>query len=125
MTSSLPLFAQIAERICDDILTGRYAEGGRVPSVRELAADYEVNNNTALRSFDILQRDGILQQQRGVGMLVAKGARRRIANKRRKDFIQNELPDFFRRLDLLGLTIDDIITAWQGYGRAHNSQRRR
>lgn len=112
------IFAQIAERLCDDILSGRYAEGDRVPSVRELAADYEVNVNTVLRSFETLVRDGILQQQRGIGMLVTRGARRRIASARKKDFLQRELPDFFRRLDLLGLTIDDVVAAWQQGGGA-------
>lgn len=107
------IFVRIAERICDDILSGKYAEEGRVPSVRELAAEYEVNTNTALRAFDILQRDGILAQQRGIGMLVERGARRRIRAARKKDFLEQDMPDFFRRLRLLGMNIDDVVKAWQ------------
>ena len=91
----------------------KYAEEERVPSVRELAAEYEVNTNTALRAFDILQRDGILAQQRGIGMLVERGARRRIRAARRKAFLEHDMPDFFRRLRLLGMTIDDVVEAWQ------------
>ena len=107
------IYVRIAERICDDILSGKYAEEERVPSVRELAAEYEVNTNTALRAFDILQRDGILAQQRGIGMLVERGARRRIRAARRKAFLEHDMPDFFRRLRLLGMTIDDVVEAWQ------------
>ncbi len=107
------IFVRIAERICDDILSGKYAEESRVPSVRELAAEYEVNTNTALRAFDILQRDGILAQQRGIGMLVERGARRRIRAARRKAFLEQDMPDFFRRLRLLGMNIDDVVKAWQ------------
>lgn len=107
------IYVRIAERICDDILSGKYAEEERVPSVRELAAEYEVNTNTALRAFDILQRDGILAQQRGIGMLVERGARRRIRAARRKAFMEHDMPDFFRRLRLLGMTIDDVVEAWQ------------
>ena len=107
------IYVRIAERICDDILSGKYAEEERVPSVRELAAEYEVNTNTALRAFDILQRDGILAQQRGIGMLVERGARRRIRAARRKTFMEHDMPDFFRRLRLLGMTIDDVVEAWQ------------
>ena len=107
------IYVRIAERICDDILSGKYAEEERVPSVRELAAEYEVNTNTALRAFDILQRDGILAQQRGIGMLVEHGARRRIRAARRKAFLEHDMPDFFRRLRLLGMTIDDVVEAWQ------------
>ena len=109
------IFVRIAERICDDILSGKYAEESRVPSVRELAAEYEVNTNTALRAFDILQRDGILAQQRGIGMLVERGARRRIRAARRKAFLEQDMPDFFRRLRLLGMNIDDVAEAWKDY----------
>lgn len=106
------LFIKIAERLCDDILSGCYTEGALVPSVRELAAEYEVNINTALRAFELLQRDGILLSQRGIGMSVAKGARRHILSARRKEFLQHELPDFMRRMELLGLTLDDIAREW-------------
>lgn len=118
--SDKALFVKIAERLCDDILAERYREGDRVPSVRELAAEYEVNTNTALRAFEVLQRDGILLQQRGIGMLVAKGAKRKILNARKKEFLQREMPEFLHRLDLLGLTIDDVCIAWQEYKEQPN-----
>lgn len=107
------LFVKIADRLCDDILSGRYQEGDRVASVRELAAEFEVNVNTVLRAFDLLQRDEILQQQRGIGMLVARGARRRVLAARRKDFLQTEMPDFLRRLRLLGMDLSDVQRAWE------------
>ena len=109
------IFVRIAERICDDILAGKYAEESRVPSVRELAAEYEVNTNTALRAFEVLQRDDILQQQRGIGMQVARGAKRKILNARKKEFLEKEMPDFLRRLQLVGLSIDDVSQAWQQF----------
>ena len=113
--SDKAIFVKIAERLCDDILADRYKEGDRVPSVRELAAEYEVNTNTALRAFEVLQRDDILLQQRGIGMQVAKGAKRKILTARKKEFLQKEMPDFLRRLDLLGLTIDDVSEAWEEF----------
>lgn len=115
--SDKAIFVKIAERLCDDILSGRYQEGSRVPSVRELAAEYEVNTNTALRAFEILQREDILLQQRGIGMLVAKGAQKKIRHVRKKEFLTKEMPEFFRRLDLLDLSIDDITEAWNEYKR--------
>ena len=118
--SDKALFVKIAERLCDDILcddilADRYREGDRVPSVRELAAEYEVNTNTALRAFEVLQRDDILQQQRGIGMQVARGAKRKILNARKKEFLEKEMPDFLRRLQLVGLSIDDVSQAWQQF----------
>jgi DNA-binding transcriptional regulator YhcF (GntR family) len=89
--SDKALFVKIAERLCDDILAGGYREGDRVPSVRELAAEYEVNTNTALRAFEVLQRDGILLQQRGIGMedavgLIVNGYAKEVLNKLPMEF---------------------------------------
>ena len=113
--SEKAIFVKIAEQLCDDILAGLHQEGDRIPSIRELAAEYEVNTNTVLRAFDILQRDDILLQQRGIGMLVAKGAKRKIRAARKKEFLTKELPDFLRRLDLLDLDIEDVVVAWKEY----------
>ena len=49
------IYLQIADRICDEVLVGKFAEDGRIPSVREYAAVVEVNANTVMRSFDQLQ----------------------------------------------------------------------
>ena len=53
------IYLQIAERISDEILLGHYAIGSRIPSVREYAALVEVNANTAMRSYEFLQTQGI------------------------------------------------------------------
>ena len=106
------IYVKIAERLCDDILSERYAEDSRVPSVRELAAEYEVNPNTAMRAVEILQRDEILYQRRGIGIFVSKGARRKIRSARKREFLQHDMPDFFRRLRLLDMGIEDVVEAW-------------
>lgn len=107
------IYVKIADRLCDDILSGKYKEEERVPSIRELAAEYEVNTNTVLRTFDILQRDEIIYQKRGIGVFVSHGALRRIRSARKKAFLQNEMPEFFRRLRLLDLSIEDVVKAWE------------
>ena len=107
------IYVKIAERICDDILSERYTEDERVPSVRELAAEYEVNPNTAMRAIEILQRDEILYQRRGIGVFVGKGARRKIRSARKQEFLTHDMPDFFRRLRLLGMGIEDVVEAWE------------
>jgi len=106
------IYVKIADRVCDDILSGKYQEDERVPSIRELAAEYEVNTNTVLRTFDILQRDEIIYQRRGIGVFVSSGARHKIRIARKREFRQHELPEFLRRLRLLDMTIDDVVKAW-------------
>ena len=49
---SKPIYLQIADRICDELLQGLYQEEERIPSVREYAATVEVNANTVVRTFD-------------------------------------------------------------------------
>ena len=61
-----PIYIQIAERICDEILEGRYPEGERLPSVREYAIQVEVNVNTLVRSYDWLSQNDIIFNRRGL-----------------------------------------------------------
>ena len=71
---SKAIYLQIADRICDEILLGQFAEEERIPSVREYATIVEVNANTVMRSFDYLQSQNIIYNKRGIGYFVATGA---------------------------------------------------
>ena len=71
---SRPIYLQIADKICGEILTGKFAENERIPSVREYASGLEVNANTVVRSYDFLQNKDIIFNKRGIGYFVAEGA---------------------------------------------------
>ena len=103
-----PIYLQIAERICDEILEGRCGEDDRIPSVREYAAMVEVNANTVVRTFDHLQSLEVIYNKRGLGYLVAKGAVRRITKERKRTFLTEELPELFRKMDVLRISIDEL-----------------
>ena len=103
-----PIYLQIAERICDEILQGTYREDDRIPSVREYAAMVEVNANTVVRTFDYLQSLEIIYNKRGLGYFVAKGAARRIAKERKRTFLTEELPELFRKMDSLKISFDEL-----------------
>lgn len=103
-----PIYMQVAERICDEILTGVYGEQERIPSVREYGAIVEVNPNTIVRTYDQLQQSGIIYNKRGLGYFVAEGARQKILEDKRSHFISEVVPDFFRRLDYLGISIEEV-----------------
>lgn len=108
-----PIYLQIAERICDEILTGTYREDDRIPSVREYASMVEVNANTVVRTFDYLQSIEVIYNKRGLGYFVSKGAAHRIAKERRRIFLQEELPELFRSMDSLGITIDELCRLYE------------
>ena len=106
------IYIQMADRLCDDILAGAYADDDRIPSVREYSLQLEVNINTTVKAYDLLARDGIIYNRRGLGYFVKSGARDLIMQTRRKDFMENVLPGMFRNMRLLNINIDDIQKAW-------------
>lgn len=112
---SKSIYLQIADRICDEILRGQYKEEERIPSVREYAATVEVNANTVVRTFDYLQSREIVYNKRGLGYFVSSGAREVILSLRRKVFLQEELPEFFRRLQTLDISLEEIEKMYRDF----------
>ena len=103
-----PIYMQIAERICDEILEGRYPEGERLPSVREYAIQVEVNVNTLVRSYDWLSQNDIIFNRRGLGYFVSEGAPEHIREVRRRDFFQHRLPEMLQTMQALGITMQEV-----------------
>lgn len=112
---SKAIYLQIADRICDEILLGQYAEEARIPSVREYAAMVEVNANTAMRSFDYLQSQDIIYNKRGIGYFVAAGARGLILSLRRETFLKDELEQMFRQLYTLGVSDGELAAMYREF----------
>lgn len=110
------IYVQIADRLCDEILTGKYNDDERIPSVREYAVLLEVNTNTAVKSYDLLASAGIIYNRRGLGYFVTKGAKDMILKERREQFMEENLPELFRNMEMLGITIADISEAWDKRG---------
>ena len=104
-----PIYMQIAERICDEILRGVYPESERLPSVREYAAQVEVNVNTVVRSYDWLSQNDIIFNKRGLGYFVSPGAIGRIAEVRRDDFFRVQVPELLQRMHTLGISEKELL----------------
>ena len=104
-----PIYLQIAERICDEILQGRYSEDDRIPSVREMGAMVGVNPNTIVRSYQLLESQEIIYNKRGLGYFVKDGAVARIKDNVKNEFIANELPQFKAKAQMLGITKDELV----------------
>ncbi len=102
------IYLQIADVFCENILLGKWKPGDRIPSVREMAVNMEVNPNTVMRTFTFLQEKEIIFNKRGIGYFVSDDGLKKTLNLRKEDFISNELPRFFKAMKLLDLTISDI-----------------
>lgn len=106
--STKGIFLQIAENLCHQILEGSLKPGERVPSVRDLAAAFEVNRNTVLRTYALMNDDGIFDNKRGVGYFVADNAIDLVRSNEKKDFFSSELPFFIQKVKILKLTSEDL-----------------
>ena len=106
--STKGIFQQIADNLCHQILEGKLPPGERVPSVRDLAMEYEVNRNTLLRTYSILEDAAIILNKRGIGFFVADNAVELIRATEKAEFFNNDLPEFMRKVEMLKLTESDL-----------------
>ena len=72
------IYEQMADRLCDEIIAGTYKADDRIPSVREYAVMLQVNTNTAVKAYELLSREEIIYNRRGLGYFVAPNAREQI-----------------------------------------------
>lgn len=106
--SSQPIYLQIAEYLCDAILSEKWKADQRIPSVRELGSSLEVNPNTVVRGYEQLERDGAIYNKRGVGFFVSADAKEKITAQRRKAFLEDELPRLAIRMKQLDISIEEL-----------------
>lgn len=117
---SQAIYKQIADYICDNIIASTWGSDDRIPSVREMAVATEVNPNTVMRAYTYLQNLGIIYNERGIGYFVASGAPERIVALKKDEFISNDLPEFFRKLDILGISLAEIERLYSGHSKGGN-----
>lgn len=111
------IYLQIADRICDEIILEQYREEERIPSVREYAAMVEVNANTAMRSYDYLQSQGIIYNKRGIGYFVSSGARELILSLRKESFLKDEIDYFFKQMYTLGISAKEMSDMYREFSK--------
>ena len=98
-----PIYLQIADVFCENILSGSLKADDRIPSVREYGAQIGVNPNTVMRVYEKLTADGLIYNKRGIGYFVSPDAREKILEAQRADFLEREVPAIKRKMELLGL----------------------
>ena len=109
------IYLQIAEYVCEQILLNKWHWGDKILSIRDLAVAMEVNPNTVQRAYDLLQQREIITNKRGIGYFIEDDALERILTFRREQFIQNELPVFFRNLYLLKMNFKEVKQLYEQY----------
>ena len=116
--SDVPLFVQIAEGIEEDIFTGSYAEGDRIPSTNELSALLGINPHTVLKGMNILVDEGIIYKRRGWHVR-ADGSGALVRAKRRNAFDERFVQALVAEAKKLGLTKQQVVDLVEkGYDHA-------
>ncbi len=113
---SQPIYLQLREQVIGRLMDGTFAEGEAVPSVRQVASEYQINHLTVAKAYQELVDDGLLEKKRGLGMFVVEGARQALLQNEQKKFIDRELPEFATRVQQLGLDLSTVAQQLAGMG---------
>lgn len=106
---SQPIYWQLKERTVAMILDGTLAEGDALPSVRTVAAEFQLNPITVSKSYQALVDDGLVEKRRGLGMFVCEGARKKLIASEREHFLNEEWPAMVNRIEQLGLDAQALL----------------
>lgn len=107
--SDTPIYLQLRDRIAELILDSQLTEDDPLPSVREVAAEHQVNPLTVLKGYQLLVDQQIVESRRGRGMFVMAGARAQLLALQRKQFIDEEWPLIRAKVERLELNWDDLL----------------
>jgi len=105
---SQPIYWQLKERTIAMILDGTLAEGDALPSVRNVASEFQLNPITVSKSYQALVDEGLVEKRRGLGMFVREGAREQLMRSERDKFVREEWPATLERIRQLGLRLEDL-----------------
>lgn len=119
---STAIYLQIADYVCERILLKQWKAGERIPAVRELAVQLEVNPNTVMRTFEFLQGQEIIFNKRGIGYFVSDDAMKQTVQYRKSQFVDKELPQIFRNMFLLGMEIEELKPRYEKFKKSNFDQ---
>ncbi len=110
-----PIWLQIYNLICRRIADGTYPSGERIPSLRDLAVELQVNPNTCVRAYNRLEAEGMIFNRRGIGYFVSDHAEEQGQKLLREEFTEKEIPLFFERMTQAGVTLDELCALYEKY----------
>ena len=109
------IYLQIASYVGEQVLRQQWPPDQKIPSVRELAAELQVNPNTVMRTYELLQSQGIVYNRRGLGLFVAPAGAAQVRVHRRERFLQQELPAFFNTISLLDISLAELAQRYEAF----------
>lgn len=104
-----PIYRQLKERVIEMMLDGVLKPGDALPSVRQVAAEYQLNPITVSRAYQELADEALVEKRRGLGMYVTEEASRKLLENERNRFLTEEWPAVLERIARLGLDVGTLL----------------
>jgi GntR family transcriptional regulator len=104
-----PIYRQLKDRVIAMMLDGIIKPGDALPSVRQVAAQYQLNPITVSRAYQELADEALVEKRRGLGMFMTEEAARKLRGSERDRFLNEEWPLVLERIQRLGLTLEDLL----------------
>ncbi len=112
--STEPIYLQLKDRVIAMMLEGALKEGDALPSVRQIAAEYQINPLTVLKAYQLLVDQNLVEKRRGLGMFVRKDAGAKLTTSEREHFLKEEWPGIVERIERLGLAPQTLLKRVKG-----------
>jgi len=106
-SSDRPVYFQIAERIVKKVLSGEYAVGEQIPSVRQIALEAAVNPNTVQHAFSELESEGLIISKGTLGRFVTED--KEVIEASRKKLAEQLVKEFAENLEELSISKEQAI----------------
>jgi GntR family transcriptional regulator len=104
-----PIYRQLRDRVVAMILDGVLKQGDALPSVRQVAADFQLNPITVSKAYQQLVDEQLVEKRRGLGMYVTDGARDALMRSERDRFLTEEWPLLYARLKRMNLDLQTLL----------------
>ncbi len=108
-TDGAPIYRQLKERVIAMMLDGVLKPGDVLPSVRQVAAEYQLNPITVSRAYQELADEALVEKRRGLGMYVTEEASKKLLANERERFLREEWPLVLERIQRLGLSSNELL----------------
>jgi len=118
-----PIYIQIKDVVYNAILSGAYPDGERIPSIRDLAVSLEVNPNTVTRTYSILQDEGIIENQRGLGYFTVQHAKKVVLDQMKEVFLTIDVPQFFSKMEKLDISMEMLLSRFNELQNGENNEK--
>ena len=113
-----PIYRQLRDRVVAMILDGVLKQGDALPSVRQVAADFQLNPITVSKAYQELVDEQLVEKRRGLGMYVSEGARDALMRSERDRFLSEEWPLLYARLKRMNLDLPTLMASAEKNGGA-------